>query len=150
MTRGLIAFAAAALLAGCQQEEVLRVSSGWVRMSPVAANPSAFYFTVHGGETATALLSVKTDRAIRSEMHETMSGGGGMASMQPIRRVEVPAGAEIKFEPGGRHVMLYNINPGVKPGDRMPFIFTFANGERIQYDAVVQAAGDQAPGGEQK
>ena len=136
--------AATLLAAGCQKEEELRVSDGWVRLSAVTSNPSAAYFTIHGGPADTRLLSVSTDRAIRSEIHKSMKSGN-MASMEPLRSLDVAAHSTIKFEPGGMHVMLYNINPGVKPGDRMPLIFTFANGERIEYDAPVQAMGDAAP-----
>ena len=46
---------------------------------------------------------------------------------------------------GIKHVMLFNVNPGIKPGSAVPFIFTFADGTRIQYNARAQAAGDPPP-----
>jgi hypothetical protein len=132
-------------LAGCAKEEQLRVSDAWVRYAPVRENPSAAYFTIHGGPQDVSLIGVSTEVAIRSEMHETMAGMSGMASMKPVTNVQVPAGSEVKFEPGGKHVMLWNINPGLKPPKRIILTFSFSNGEKLQTDAPLVAAGQEPP-----
>jgi periplasmic copper chaperone A len=147
MTRAApIAFAALGTLAitACAKEEALMVTDAYVQFSPVRDNPSAAYFTVKGGPQDVSLIGVTTEVAIRSEMHETMSGGG-MASMKPITSVAIPAGSEVKFEPGGKHVMLWSINPGLQPPKRITLTFAFSNGERIQVDAPLVAAGQGAP-----
>lgn len=131
--------------AGCAKQEELRVTDAWVRMAAVPNNPSAGYFTVRGGPEDAQLISVSSPVAIRSEMHETMAGHQGMASMQPVTSVPVPAGGVVKFEPGGRHVMFWNINPGIKPPKTMQLVFAFSNGERIEVAAPTIAAGDPAP-----
>lgn len=130
---------------GCAKEEELRVTDAWVRLSAVPANPSAAYFTVRGGPQDAELISVSSTVAIRSEMHESMTGHQGMASMKPIQSVAIPAGGAVKFEPGGKHVMFWNVNPGIKPPRTMPLVFAFANGERIEVAATTIAAGDPAP-----
>lgn len=146
--RPALAFLAAAActmaLAACQQPRQLYVDSGYVRLPAVKGNPGVAYFTIHGGNNGSTLVSVTSPSVIKSELHESMTGGG-MASMAPIRNVAIAPGAEISFAPGGKHVMLFQINRNVKPGDTMPLIFTFANSVRIQYDAPVIAAGDPAP-----
>ena len=134
-------------LAGCAKEEQLRVTDAWVRYSPVRENPSAAYFTIQGGPQDVSLIGVSTEVAIRSEMHETMAGHEGMASMKPVTNVQVPAGSEVRFEPGGKHVMLWNLNPGLKPPKRIVMTFSFSNGERIQADAPLVAAGQEPPKG---
>jgi periplasmic copper chaperone A len=140
-----LATVSALSLAACAKEKELNVTDAYVRYSPVRANPSAAYFTVHGGPQDVSLIGVSTEVAIRSEMHESMNANG-MASMKPVMSVPVPAGSIVKFEPGGKHVMLWNINPGIKPPKRITFTFAFSNGERIQADAPLIAAGDAAPG----
>lgn len=132
-------------LASCAKEKELDVTDAYVRFSPVAANPSAAYFTLHGGQQDVSLIGVSSEVAIRSEMHESM-GSGGMAAMKPIMSVPVPAGATVNFEPGGKHVMLWKINPGIKPPKHIILNFAFSNGERLQADAPLVAAGDAAPG----
>ena len=47
----------------------------------------------------------------------------------------------VAFAPGGRHVMLFNMNPGIKPGARAMLTFAFADGTRILNNATVVAAG---------
>jgi periplasmic copper chaperone A len=78
-------------------------------------------------------------------MHETMAGHQGMAAMKPVTSVQVPAGSEVKFEPGGKHVMLWNINPGLAPPKRIPLQLSFSNGERLRVYAPLVAAGNPAP-----
>ncbi|MBS0505179.1 MAG: copper chaperone PCu(A)C [Proteobacteria bacterium] len=141
MTRlpSLLALSAIAL-AGCSKKPELSVSEAYVQLSPVRTNPSAAYFTIHGGQQDVSLIEVSTDVAIRSEMHETMSHGS-MASMKPVTNVQVPAGSIVKFEPGGKHVMLWNMNPGIRPPKHIQLNLAFSNGQRLQADAAVVAMG---------
>lgn len=134
------------LLPGCAKKKELNVTDGYVCLSPVRANPSAAYFTVHGGKEDVKLIDVHSSVAIRSEMHSS-GHEGDMASMQRLTSVDVPADGDVKFAPGGKHVMLWNVNPGITPGKTMPLTFTFSNGETIEYDAPVMAPGAAAPDG---
>jgi copper(I)-binding protein len=95
---------------------------------------------VHGGPSPATLISVTTDVAIKSEMHETMDKAA-MSTMAPLARVEIPANTDVAFAPGGRHVMLFDMNSGIKPSDRVTLTFAFADGTRIINNATVVAAG---------
>lgn len=141
----LLPLVAALLLPGCLQPEEVSVDDAWVRLGAVKGNPAAAYFTVHGGPADATIIAAYSDVSIKSEMHESMSGGG-MASMKPLASVRVPARTDVKFEPGGKHVMLYDMNPGIVPGGR-PVLLTlsFADGTRISRKANVIGAGDPAP-----
>lgn len=136
--------AAALLLSACGEPAQIYIDKGYVRLPAVPGRPGVAYFTLHGGDTDTRLLSVTAPSVIRSELHESMTSGS-MASMTPISEVPLPAKAKLRFAPGGKHVMLFDINKAVKPGDTMPLVFTFTNNLKIQYDAPVIAAGDAAP-----
>ncbi|MES3107709.1 copper chaperone PCu(A)C [Sphingomonas aurantiaca] len=134
---------AAMALASCSQPKELAVDGAWVRLGAVTGRPAAAYFTVHGGPTPATLISVTTDVAIKAEMHETMDKGG-MSTMAPIAKVEIPANTDVSFAPSGRHVMLFSMNSGIKPGDRVMLTFAFADGTRILNNANVVAAGTPA------
>src|SRR3546814_5403235 len=67
-----------------------------------------------------------------------------LSSMAPIETVPLPAKSTIVFAPGGKHVMLFGVNPSVKPGATIPLTLTFTGSPRIEVDAVVVAAGDPA------
>ncbi|RIA37766.1 hypothetical protein DFR49_3654 [Hephaestia caeni] len=139
-----IALAAAAALSGCQTQDDIVVSDAWVRLPAVAGRPAAAYFTIHGYSKDSALIDVADPVSIRTEMHETMTHGS-MSSMAPIETVPLPAKSTVVFAPGGKHVMLFGVNPSVKPGATIPLTLTFTGFPRIEVDAVVVAAGDPAP-----
>lgn len=134
----------AVALAGCGQPAQLSVTNAWVRLPTAPGRPAAAYFTVNGGPTDATLINVTTDTAIRTEMHESKDAGGQM-TMAKLDSVRIPAKAHVAFAPGGRHVMVFDINPSVKRGGTMTFTFTFADATRILQDASVIAAGDPAP-----
>ncbi|WP_179511704.1 copper chaperone PCu(A)C [Sphingomonas lycopersici] len=134
-----------AALAGCSQAPQLSVSDAWVRLAAVPGRPAAGYFTLHGGPTDATLISVATDVAVRTEMHEMKAGAGGAMTMDAMQQLRVPATQTVRFAPGGKHLMLFDLNPSVKPGGKLTFTFTFADGVRIQQPASVIAAGDPAP-----
>ena len=131
-------------LASCAQPKQLFTDHAWVRLGAVPGRPAAAYVNVHGGPKPATLIAVTTDVAIKAEMHETMQRGT-MATMTPLARVPIPANGVVKFEPGGRHVMLFDMNPGIKPGATITLTLSFADGTRILQDAGVIAAGDPAP-----
>ena len=138
--------AAAMALGACGQPPQIYVDKGYVRLGASPRSPSAAYFTLHGGASDATIIAVSTEVAIKTEMHESMMQGN-VSSMKPIDRLPLPAETRIEFKPGGKHVMLFDMNPGIKPGRTIPLVFTFANGQRIEYDAKVIAAGDPPPGG---
>ena len=144
--RNFVMMAAVGLaLAGCSKPRVIEIEDAWVRMPAVPTRPGAAYFTIEGGPADTTLVNVSADFAIRAEMHESMSGSGGMASMRPVTRIAIPAAKEVKFAPGGLHVMLFDVNPKIKPGAIIVLTLTFADGQRVKAKARVIAAGDPPP-----
>lgn len=124
-----------------------------MRLNPNPNAPAAAYFNIHAGADPIVLRDVLTDEAVRLEMHESVTRDG-VVSMNRIDRIEVPAHSTVKLEPGGKHIMLWTINPQALEDGKMTFTFVFSNGERVLVDAPVQkpgggaanAAGDHAQG----
>ena len=121
------------------------VDDAWIRLPAVAGRPGAAYFTLEGGPSNATLINVSADIAIRAEMHESMTGAGGMTRMAPLDSVAVPAGKDTVFAPGGRHVMLFDINPKTKVGRIYNLTLNFSNGARIYAPAMVVGAADPVP-----
>ncbi|WP_235512669.1 copper chaperone PCu(A)C [Sphingomonas sp. Leaf17] len=132
-------------LAGCTKPRVIEIEDAWVRMPAVPSRPGAAYFTIEGGPADTTLVNVSADFAIRAEMHESMKGSAGMASMRPITSVAIPAATKIAFAPGGRHVMLFDVDQRARQVGAMLLTFTFADGSHMQRKAYLVNAGDPAP-----
>ena len=139
-----ILVAAALAVGGCSQPPVLSVDKGYVRLAAIPSRPAVAYFTIHGGTADTTLLSVSSDVSVESELHESMTSGN-MATMKPIGDLAIPAASTTVFKPGGKHVMLFDMNPGIKAGRAVTLTFTFSNNQRVLYDAPTIAAGAPAP-----
>jgi copper(I)-binding protein len=151
MRRGtaLAILATAVALGGCHPAAnkpdgavSLSVSDAWIRLAPTPSNPSAAYFTLHGGQSEEQLIRVASPQAERGEMHATMGGAHGMSMMAPLGSVPVPARGTVGFAPGGRHVMLYGLDPAATPGREVRLEFTFASGRMLAVQARIRAMGD--------
>lgn len=123
------------------------VENAWVRLPAVDGRPAAAYFTLHGGEQGDTLLAIDSDRVATIELHETIMDGEAMR-MQPIMSADVPAGDAVAFEPGGRHAMLFGIDPEITPGTSLSLNFRFDSGRDVSIEAMTIAAGDSPPFGE--
>lgn len=128
------------VLAACRPAEHPRVDDAWVRLPAVPGRPAAAYLTVHGGAAPTAVIAVKTTSADRAELHESMANG-----MRPIAFVPVPAHGTVRFAPGGRHVMLFDVDPSVRPGGTVVLYVTLRGSRLVAASAKVVAPGDPAP-----
>lgn len=140
------ALAAAALsLSACEknlgQGQPLNVVSGHIVMGATPDRPAVGYFEVEGGPQAVELVAVTADLAQRVEMHESVKEDG-MMTMKPLERAAVPAKGKLEFKQGGKHLMIWNINPAaVRVGKMtMAFVFTNNNNERILFDMPIKAA----------
>ena len=143
-SRRLLILSGAALaltsLAGCNKAAdmlnppELHVDRAYVALAANPDAPSALYFTVHGGARETKLLNVLIDDALRYEMHESVTTGG-MSERKPLEYAVIPAGKDVAFKPGGKHVMVWGISQSAIAANKMPVIFVFQNGDRIVFDA---------------
>ncbi len=150
---------------------VIDVSDAWARTSPMMATAGAAYMTIaNTGDADDAVLAASVDESIagRVELHETrmvddsdmvdtsdmgddMDGGdmgddvattAPMMEMVHIDRIEVPAGGVVKLEPGGLHVMMFDVVEPLEPGEELEVTLTF----EVSGDHIVTAiVGDEAP-----
>lgn len=142
----IAAFALAALsLSACGEklggEKPLNVVSGHIVMGATPDRPAVGYFRVQGGPRDVELVAVTADLAQRVEMHETVRENG-VTAMKPLSGAPVPAKGELVFKQGGKHLMIWNINPAAVRAGKLPmaFVFTNNNNERILFDLPIKAA----------
>ena len=146
MTRFTLLPALCLIAAGCHRApEEPKVTKAWVRLPAVAGQPAAAYFTLAGDRREERLVKIESTLARNTQMHESMAGAGGMTGMAPIAAVVVPAGGTVQFRPGGRHAMLFGLDPVVTPGTAVPLRFGFASGRTAEAEAKTVPAGGDAP-----
>ena len=121
----IVAVALAAGCAGATGTPELRI--GPARASTPAAGVSQLVLSIaNDGDGDDRLVGATTDRALAVEIHETVIDDAGRAVMH-LREdgVVVPAGATLRFRPGGLHLMLVVPDATVVPGGTLPVTLTF-------------------------
>ena len=127
-------------LAGCARPAPLAVTDAWVRLPAVPGRPAAGYFTVRGGPADATVIAVSAPAARRAELHESMAGG-----MRALGTLAVAAGAQVRLTPGGRHVMLFDVDPRLAAGGTMALRVSFADGRVLETPATLVGPADPAP-----
>ena len=148
--RLMMAMAAALLVASCSGEAsqptpsetanavaentpTIALSDARVQLPVVSGRPGAAYFTLSQASGAPRkLVGVSVDLAGRAEMHETKGG-----SMAPVKEVALEPGKAIKFEPGGFHVMLFDLDPKLRFQKEVALTITLDDGGKATAQAPV-------------
>ncbi len=137
------------LLATCSlsacgsSEPEIRVEEAWVRPDPLMEN-AAGYLTIHNdGGAVDALINVKVDFAQMASVHQTVMDGA-IHKMEPISRLEVPAGGQVKLEPLSYHVMVMELQEGIEYGQTVPLVLEFKKSGQMTIEAEVRPIGEVA------
>lgn len=116
----------------------IQIDHPWSReMPPSAPNAAAFFALHNNGDTADRLIAASSPLAQNVELHEHLHQDGLM-KMQQVQGVDVPAGAEVKLQPMGYHVMLFGVKQQLKDGERFPLTLRFEKAGDVQVEVAVQ------------
>lgn len=116
------------------------VSGAWFRALP-AGLPAGGYFTLKNFGTAVQLTGAASPACGMLMLHKSQDVGG-MSSMEDVQSVELPAGGEIVFAPGGYHLMCMAPSAAMKPGGHVPVSLQFSDhSTKTAPFAVKNAAG---------
>lgn len=119
------------------------ISGGKLVLPAVSGNPGAAYFAVDNQGTGTvSIAAVSIEGAGKAEIHQTMGG-----EMKPVDRIDVEPKTSVAFQPGGLHVMAFDIADSVKVGGEAEVTVTFADGDKVSAPLKVEAMGAGAMDG---
>ena len=122
--------------------EGLEITDAKLVLPPVSGNPAAIYFTLkNGSDSNLAFRSAEVEKAGRAEVHDMMEWSGEMV-MGEAPPIMVPAGDSAAFEPGGKHIMAFDLAENFAVGDTTKVTLIAAGGKRHSFEATAQAAGD--------
>ncbi len=139
----LFACALPSVAAQFQAGELL-VDQPWSRELPPNAPAGAAYFSLHNqGSESDRLIGASTPRAEHSELH-THVHQDGLMKMTQIPAVELPAGAQVVFQPGGNHVMLFGLSQPLRAGEQFPLTLEFEKAGTLEVQVEVRSADGQA------
>ena len=151
-------------------ESGVEVDGAWSRATAPAATTGAIYMELTSdGDRALVGASVPDDIAGKAELHETvmadddMSGDGsdmsdmdddaedmddsdtgdmGGMTMQEVTQIDLPAGEATTLEPGGYHVMLFDLASPLEAGDTFTVTLSFDDESTMDVEVEVR---DDAP-----
>jgi len=119
------------------QAEFLEIKDAWVRAAPPNARVMVAYATVKNISTDSIWITGATSDHYKDvQIHETIEKDG-LASMIHLNFIKLEAGKSVNFEPGGKHLMLFNANKPSTAGDQIDFNFHLGNGTQEAFTAIV-------------
>lgn len=120
------------------------VEGAWIREAPPVAKVMAGYLTIHNpAEEAVVLEGAESPLFDRIEIHRT-GMKGGMASMERQQGVTIPARGQVKFAPGGLHLMLMGPKKPLVAGSTATITLRFKGGHALPAQFIVRAAAEGA------
>lgn len=120
----------------------------WVRMVPAMAPVTSAYVT----------LSNSTDRDIQiiassspvgqmTELHGHLEDEDGVMRMREVESITIPAKGQVRLEPGGLHIMMFDLVGQLTEGGKVPVRLQLEGMSDIKFHAEVQRAEVRASGG---
>lgn len=137
----LVALLAAPAIAADFDVADIRISDPWSRALPPVSPTGAAYLTIHNrGEATDRLIGAQTPTAGHAELHEHVHQDGLM-KMQKLESISIDAGEQVSFEPGGYHVMLFDLKQPLTEGTPFPLTLQFEKAGSVELEVEVRAPG---------
>lgn len=123
----------------------LDIGHPWSRATLPGAKVAAGYLTIkNSGSEPDRLVSVSAGISGKGEIHE-MAVTEGVMTMRPLANgLEIPAGGEVKLEPGSYHLMFKELNAPAVEGVKFPGTLTFEKAGTVDVEFAVEKAGGEA------
>lgn len=112
-------------MVACAAESV-SIENAWVRPTFPGQDVGAAYMTFNSKQDVT-LVSVSSDATDSVEIH-SMSMQNGVMKMRMLENLPIKAGKPYKLEPGGFHLMLFDLKKPLTAGNFVNFELTFRAG----------------------
>jgi copper(I)-binding protein len=125
-----------ALASGANANSVM-VMKAYARASATAnAETGAAYVSLmeHGGPDR--LVGVSTPAARMAGLHQTVVTDG-VAKMEHVDGIDIPADGTLEMKPGGYHIMLMGLTGPLKEGDEIELTLTFEKAGDVKVRAKV-------------
>lgn len=100
--------------------EPIEFIAPWARASISPNNNSAIYLTIKNNsyDDYTLIGAASMDAANNVELHQSFVDEKGVSRMVALDKIIIPARSEIYLQPGGMHIMLFDLKRTLKVGDK--------------------------------
>jgi copper(I)-binding protein len=115
------------------------ITDPWFRALP-GKLPAGGYFTAQNNTRRDVAITAASSDACGMLMIHQSSNKGGMSSMDMMERVTIPANGQIRFAPGGYHLMCTGPTAKMKVGARVPVVLSLSDGTAVAVAFTVKGA----------
>lgn len=143
---GAVALSLSLTSAAVAGDGKVMVEDAWARAT-IPDRPGAAYLTIHNMGGDDRLVAASSPAAGRVELHTHIMDGDVM-KMREVEAIAAPGGAMAKLEPGGDHVMLFDLAEPLKEGGHIKLVLTFEKAGEVEVMAEVKAMGAMGEEGE--
>lgn len=121
---------------GRKPSQILVIEDAWIRAPVTSSSMTAGYcaFTNHS-EQDIIVVSARSPSIEKIEFHESRYENE-MHRMIQLPSLVIPAKGSLRLEPGGKHLMLFNLMDEEASVNSIEF--TLSTGETVQYTFVVE------------
>lgn len=136
----LIIFVAAgcSLIPGGGRMGQLTVVDAWSRPAMAGDNGAVYFVIDNATNHDDVLLRAETASAAAAEVHKSEMDANGVMTMRPQPSVEIPAGQQVEFKPGGLHLMLVGLNKDLIPGEQFETVLWFQTAGKVILNVQVR------------
>jgi copper(I)-binding protein len=113
------------------------IKDSWVRPTRAGQDVGSAYMTFTSQQDTT-LVHVDSDVTNSIEIH-SMTMKDGIMKMRMLDTLALIAGKPYKLEPGGFHLMLFDLKKQLTEGDEVNFELTFKNKNNIEFKQRIKA-----------
>lgn len=115
------------------------VNDPYVRAVPPVVKTSAAFMQIQNSDVVERfLVSATTPAAAAVELHmHTMDDG--VMRMRRIAHVRLPPNETVSLQPGGLHIMLFDLSAPLNLGEQVPITLTFKDGSTKEISAPVRS-----------
>ena len=126
------------LLAGAAHAaDLVQVKEPWAKATVPGQKVGGVYMKIVARENL-RLTGVKSAVAETAEVHQ-MKMENGMMRMRALPFLDLPAGKTVKLEPGGYHIMLFDIKQSLVAGQKLKLELTVEDASKRQHRVAVEA-----------
>ena len=128
-----------------EHSDGMHVMNGWVKEALPGVDATAVYLSIHNPRNETdLLLSVSTDLAQISEIHEMSMVDNVMKMRRLDSGLSIAPDQFVRLEPGGLHIMLFGLSKSFKVGETYTVTLVFERAGKISVPVTVRAAAETA------
>ncbi|MCB1924662.1 MAG: copper chaperone PCu(A)C [Gammaproteobacteria bacterium] len=116
----------------------MTVNDPYVRAVPPVVKTTAAFMQIQNADSVERFIVAAASPAAGSvelHMHER---DGEVMRMRHIPHIHLPPNQTVALQPGGLHVMMFDLASTLRPGDEVPITLTFDDGSSKTVTAVVR------------